>query len=598
MDSFLEATHRIVALERDTDAALRDAQAAIVAEVDVAGVLFVIVRATQACEEAADALMRASQLLHGQVLGDVVRSGPPPARAEHESPLAVPTRDHPKTIADLFVVGDGEPVPDTASIGGKGHGLACMARAGLRVPEAAILGTGVYRSFAAREREERLSVRSGAPASMPGMLETVLDVGLCDESVEGLIALTGNPRLAWESYRRLVESFAVVVAHCPLEPFQQATSARMESAGVRRPRDLDARTLAALTHEHLERYRTVTGKPFPQIPLNQVEAAVQRVLESWDAPKAREYRRLHDLPDTLGTAVILQRMVFGNAGGVSGSGVGFTRDPATGEGPAYIEYLPDAQGEDIVSGRRTPDGAVQLALLAPDVHRRLLEVCHLLEAEFRDVQEFEFTIQDSELFMLQTRNAKRTPWAALQIAVDQVHEGTLSRDDARHRLAGLDLRAIHRAHVLDDDAAHAIALGEPVSMGIASGPIALDVDAAQRIAKQGRAPILIRRDTTTEDLAGMIVAAGLLTATGGRTSHAAVVAREMAMPCVVGAAGIEIDLARRLVSIGGREFAEGDQISIDGESGRVFADTVQIDDERPTANLATVAGWPATNGAA
>jgi pyruvate, orthophosphate dikinase len=272
--------------------------------------------------------------------------------------------------------------------------------------------------------------------------------------------------------------------------------------------------------------------------------------------------------------------------------------PPPVRGRRTSSICPTPKGEDIVSGRRTPDGAGQLALLTPDVHRHLLEVCHLLEAEFRDVQEFEFTIQDGELFMLQSRNAKRTPWAALQIAVDQVHEGTLSRDDARHRLAGLDLQGIHRTHVLESDAAHAIALGEPVSMGIASGPIALDVDAAQRIAKQGRAPILIRRDTTTEDLAGMIVAAGLLTATGGRTSHAAVVAREMAMPCVVGAPGNRdrpIPTARHL---GGREFAEGDQISIDGESGRVFADTVQIDDERPTANLATVAGWPATNGAA
>jgi pyruvate,orthophosphate dikinase len=622
MDSFLEATHRIVALERDTDEALRAVQAALVTEVDAAGELFVLARATQACEEAADALMRAAHLLRRQVLGNVVRSEPPPARPEPPSTRAVPTRDESESIEELYVVGQGDAqVPDIASIGAKGHGLARMVRARLPVPEAAILSTAVHRNAAAGGGSGRLrmlvsaavgalqarsglrlgsarrplilSVRSGAPASMPGMLETVLDVGICNESIEGLVALTGNPRLAWDSYRRLVESFAHVVAHCPLEPFEQATGARMEAAGVRRPRDLDARTLAELTGEHLERFRALSGKPFPQNPIDQVEAAVRGVLESWEAPKAREYRRLHDLPDTLGTAVILQRMVFGNAGGVSGSGVGFTRDPATGEPRPYVEFLADAQGDDIVGGRSTQDGAGQLALLAPEVNQRLDEICHALEAEFRDAQEFEFTVQDGELFLLQTRTAKRTPWAALRIAVDQVREGLLSTSEARERLAGLELEGIRRTHVRAGDGAHAICQAQPVSMGVASGPIALDVEAAERIAQEGRAPVLIRRDTSTEDLTGMIVSAGLLTGSGGRTSHAAVVAREMGKPCVVGATGMDIDLDRRRVRIGGREFAEGDEISIDGESGRVFAGAVQIEEERPTAELAIVAGWQA-----
>jgi pyruvate, orthophosphate dikinase len=622
MDSFLEVTHRIVALERDTDDALRRVQAALVREVDAAGELFVLVQATQACEEAADALMRAAHLLHRQVLGDVVRSEPPPPRPEPEpSPSRVmPTRDESESIEDLYVVGDGgAEVPEITSIGAKGHGLARMARVRLPVPEAAILGTAVYHSHVAgggagrlrmllsaavgalqarsglrlgsARRPLILSVRSGAPASMPGMLETVLDVGLCDESVEGLLALTGNPRLAWDSYRRLVESFAHVVAHCPLEPFERATAARMAAAGVQRPRDLDARTLAELTGEHLERFRALSGKPFPQNPIDQVEAAVRGVWESWQAPKAREYRRAHELPETLGTAVILQRMVFGNAGGVSGSGVGFTRDPATGERSPYVEFLPDAQGEDVVSGRRTPEGAGQLALLAPEVHQRLEEVSQTLEAEFHDAQEFEFTVQDGQLFLLQSRTAKRTPWAALRIAVDQVDEGLVSTSEARERLAALDIDEIRRVHVRDGDEARAICQAQPVSMGVASGPIALDVAAAERIAQEGRAPVLIRPDTRTEDLAGLIVAAGLLTSSGGRTSHAAVVARELGKPCVVGATGVDIDLSRRRVNIGGREFAEGDEISIDGESGRVFPGAVQIEEERPTAELAIVAGW-------
>ncbi len=620
MDSFLEATHCIVALERDTDDALRKVQAALVREVDAAGELFVIAQATQACEEAADALMRAAHLLQRQVLGDVVRSEPPPPAPGSPPTRAVPTRDESQSIEELYVVGDGDSdVPDIASIGAKGYGLARMARAGLPVPEAAILGTAVHRRAAAGGKDDRLrmlvsaavgalqarsglrlgsarrplilSVRSGAPASMPGMLETVLDVGLCDESVEGLIALTGNPRLAWDSYRRLVESFAHVVADCPLGPFERATRARMETAGVQRPRDLDARTLAEITREHLERVHDLSGKPFPQNPLDQVEAAVRGVLRSWDAPKAREYRGLHDLPDTLGTAVILQRMVFGNAGGVSGSGVGFTRDPATGERRPYVEFLPDAQGEDIVGGRSTQDGAGQLALLAPEVNQRLDEVCRVLEAEFGDAQEFEFTVQDGELFLLQCRTAKRTTWAALRIAVDQVQEGLLSSREAIERLAGLDLQGIRRVHVRDGDQAVAICQAQPVSMGVASGPIVLDVKAAERIAQGGRAPVLIRRDTSTEDLAGMIVAAGLLTGSGGRTSHAAVVARELGKPCVVGATGIDIDLDRRRVRIGDREFAEGEEISIDGETGCVFAGAVQIEEERPTDDLAIVAGW-------
>jgi pyruvate,orthophosphate dikinase len=620
MESFLETTHRIVALERDTDEGLREVQAALVREVEAAGELFVIAQATQGCEEAADASMRAAHLLRRQVLGNVVRSEPPVARSEPSSTRAVPTRDESESIEELYVVGqeDGG-VPDVASIGVKGHGLARMARAKLPVPDAVILSTAVHRNLAAGREDARLrmlvsaavgalqarsglrlgsarrplilSVRSGAPASMPGMLETVLDVGLCDDSVEGLVALTGNPRLAWDAYRRLVESFARVVARCPTEPFEQATGARMEAAGVHRPRDLDARTLAELTREHLERFRALTGKPLPQNPIDQVEAAVRGVLESWDAPKARDYRRLHDLPETLGTAVILQRMVFGNAGGLSGSGVGFTRDPATGERRPYFEFLRDAQGEEIVGGRRTPEEGEQLALLAPEVHQRLDDVCRALESEFHDAQEFEFTLQDGELFLLQTRTAKCTPWAALHIAVDQVREGLVSSSEARERLAGLDLQGIRRTHVLEDDGTRAICRAQPVSMGVASGPIALDVDAAERLAREGRKPVLIRRDTSTEDLAGVIVAAGLLTSSGGRTSHAAVVARELGKPCVVGATEVDIDLRRRRVKVGDREFAEGEEISIDGGSGRVFAGVVQVEEERPTADLAAVAAW-------
>jgi pyruvate,orthophosphate dikinase len=622
MDIFLETTHRIVALEREVDEGLREFQMALVEDVDVAGELFALAQATQACEEAADALMRAAQLLRRQVLGNVARSEPLARQEESPSARALPEHDDSKAIEDLYVVGKGGgEIPGAALIGAKGYGLARMAYAKLPVPDAAILSTVAYQRFAegrdeaglrtlvsealgalqrrsglrlgSARRPLILSVRSGAAASMPGMLETVLDVGLCDESVEGLIALTGNPRLAWDSYRRLVESYARVVANCPPEPFEQATAERMQAAGVQRPRDLDAGTLAALTAEHLERFRATAGKPLPQNPVEQVQNAVRAVLKSWDAPKAREYRRLHGLPETLGTAVILQRMVFGNAGGLSGSGVGFTRDPLTGERHPYIEFLRDTQGEEIVSGRHAPEDGGHLELLAPEIYRRLQEICRVLEREFRDAQEFEFTVQEGQLFLLQTRAAKCTAWASLHIAVDQVRESIISTEEARKRLAGLDLQGIHRTHVNENDGAHEICRGQPVSAGVASGPIALDISAAKRLADQGAEPILVRRAASTEDLAGLIVAAGLLTADGGRTSHAAVVAREVGKPCVVGAGSLDIDLRGRRVTIDGRQFAEGEEISIDGTTGRVFAGAVQLEDERPTDDLAAVAAWQA-----
>ncbi|HMD57888.1 MAG TPA: PEP/pyruvate-binding domain-containing protein [Solirubrobacteraceae bacterium] len=621
MDSFLEANHHVVALEREADEARREVQAALVSEVQSAGALFVVAQAIEACEEAADALMRAAQLMRRQVLGDVVHSEPPPeARREARSGALTAAPQESAPPDELYVLDEGGPVPDSSSIGGKGYGLARMARAGLPVPEAAILSTEVCRRAVAGDLDAEhlrmlvsaalralqtqaglqlgsarapliLSVRSGAPASMPGMLETVLNVGLCDETVEGLLTLTGNPRLAWDSYRRLIESFAHVVLRCPLDPFEQATESRLLRAGVKSPRDLDSASLAELTREHLDRVHTLTGESFPQDPLEQLERSVRGVLDSWQAPKAADYRRLHNLAETLGTAVVLQRMVFGNAGGLSGSGVGFTRDPATGEHTPYIEFMLDAQGEDIVSGRRLPRSADRLAVVAPEIERRLADVCSTLESEFGDAQEFEFTVQDGELYLLQCRTAARTPWAALRIAVDQVDEGLVSSEEARRRLAGLDLQAIRRKRLCEDSPAQPICEAQPVSTGVACGPIALDVAAAQRIASEGRAPVLVRHDTSTEDLAGVVVAAGLLTASGGRTSHAAVIARELDKPCVVGAGGLDIDLERRRVRIGGREFAEGDEISIDGGSGRVFAGSVAVEEEAPTSQLAIVSGW-------
>ncbi len=625
MDGFLEAVHRVVGLERETDEVQRSVHAALVAEVDAPGILFVLVEATRALEEAADALMHAARKLRTHVLGRVVASEPPPRRPGRSDPVRLGSTDERNSGQSAYVIAGRETaLPDAAEIGGKAHGLARMARAGLRVPEAAVLGTSISRrhsetggsanleallagavdpieqrtglGFGDVRRPLLLSVRSGAPVSMPGMLETVLDIGVCDATVDGLVAMTGNPRLAWDCYRRLVESYAHVVAGCPAQPFEEATRERLSAAGVQRARDLDALALADLTHAHLERFAALADQPFPQEPQRQLEGAVRAVLDSWGGRKAREYRRLKDVPESLGTAVILQRMVFGNAGGLSGSGVAFTRDPATGERRLYMDFLLDAQGEDIVSGRRVVDGAEELVLLAPELHERIAGTCSLLEREFGDAQEFEFTVQDGELFLLQTRTAKRTPWAALHIAVDLVREEVIPRETALERLAPVDIDGIRRVRVHGGDETAEVCRALPASMGVATGPIALDTEAATRLAHEGRPPVLVRPDTATEDIAGMAVAAGVLTGAGGRTSHAAVVARELDKPCLVGCADLEVDLGTRRAKIGRWEFSEGEEVCLDAESGRVFAGSPTLEEERPTEELAALASWADQRG--
>jgi len=618
MDGFLEAVHRVVELERETDEVQRSVHSALVAEVETPGELFVLVEATRALEEAADALMHAARRLHAHVLGGVIASEPPPRPRRSPTAQETPTARR-EADKNLYVIaGRDAAVPEPAEIGRKAQGLARMARAGLRVPQAVVLGTAVSRRHVETGRAPELrklldravgavecatglglgdgrrplllSVRSGAPVSMPGMLETVLDIGLCDATVGGLVAMTGNPRLAWDCYRRLIESYARVVAGCPAEPFEQSTRERTGAAGVQRPRDLDALALADLTRSHLDQFTKLAGRPFPQDPERQLEEAARAVLESWQAPKAREYRRLNDVSEGMGTAVILQRMVFGNAGGLSGSGVAFTRDPTTGERKLYMDFLLDAQGEDIVSGRHFIDTAEELALLAPELRERIAGVCPVLEAEFEDAQEFEFTIQDGELFLLQTRTAKRTTWAALRIAVDLVAEEAITPRSALERLAPLDLEGIRRVRVRAD-AATAVGRALSASMGVASGPIALDAETAAQFADEGRPPVLVRSDTATEDIGAMAVAAGILTGAGGRTSHAAVVARELDKPCLVGCSDLEVDIAARRAKIGQRTFTEGEEICLDAESGLVFAGSPVLEEQRPTDELATVAGW-------
>ncbi|MBI4293046.1 MAG: pyruvate, phosphate dikinase [Betaproteobacteria bacterium] len=523
----------------------------------------------------------------------------------------------------IFVIGGQHAEPltgDAPTMGFKAYNLARMAAIGLPVPPAFVLATGYCRDYVKQEKKPSgelrellaanlrrveagssltfggarkpmlVSVRSGAPVSMPGMMETMLTVGLTEATLRGLLRMTGNPRLVWDSYRRLVQSFAAVVHGVPARRFEAVLDEYLKRGGVARAHELDGQLLAALARDYLELHHELTGAEFPQDPLEQLDAAVRAVFRSWLTPRAVEYRRLHHIDEGVGTAVTVQRMVFGNAGGGSGSGVAFTRDPATGENRLYLDFLFNAQGEDVVSGRHALHDSEQLGAVLPRVMQQILNVRHALEAEFKDVQEFEFTIQDGKLYLLQTRTGKRTAPAALRIAVEQVREGLITTEEALVRLQDVDLERIEEVHVAADADAPVLCTATSASVGVATGAIALDVEAAKQMAKR-QPVILVRHDTTTDDIDGLAAASGLLTAVGGRTSHAAVVARQLNKVCLVGCAGLSIDVAGRSCRIGGRKFVEGDALCLDANGGRVLAGRPKLVVAKPPEFLAEVERW-------
>lgn len=426
---------------------------------------------------------------------------------------------------------------------------------------------------------------------MPGMMETLLDVGLTETSLRGMLRMSGNPRLVWDSYARLVQSFAEIVHHCEAAAFDAVLQRHLQNAGVDRRQELDYRSLTQLTRDLLALFETLTGKKFPEDPMDQLEAAVHAVFESWHGAKAKEYRRQNKLDDDLGTAVTVQRMVFGNSGGTSGAGVAFTRDPATGENVLYMDFLFNSQGEDVVSGRRALADPIRLDEALPDVFHQLQDARRALEAEFQDAQELEFTVQDGRFFLLQTRAAKRTPLAALRIAVEQVREGQLEPAAALEQLKGFRIDDIEEVRLGATNGARMLCRADSASIGVASGAIALDSAAATAAAAAGKDVILVREETSTDDVAGFAVARGFLTALGGRTSHAAVVARQLNKVCLVGCRDLSIDLARRRCSIAGEWLAEGDVICLDGHGGQVFAGSPQFVTEKPAIYLAEVAKW-------
>jgi len=448
-----------------------------------------------------------------------------------------------------------------------------------------------------------VSVRSGARVSMPGMMDTVLNLGLNDATVEGLAAVSGDARFAWDSYRRFIQMYSDVVLGLDHGAFEEALEIAKEDKGAFLDTELEADDWRALVAEYKSIVRKAWGRDFPQDVNEQLWGAIGAVFGSWQAERAKVYRRLNNIPGDWGTAVNVQAMVFGNMGETSATGVAFTRDPATGENAYYGEYLINAQGEDVVAGIRTPQYLTKAAReranakplsmeeAMPQTFAELAKVFEILETHYRDMQDIEFTVQQGKLWMLQTRSGKRTAKAALKIAVDMANEGLISREEAVMRVdpAALD-QLLHPT--LDPKAARdVIARGLPASPGAASGQIVFDAETAQQRAELGEAVILVRIETSPEDIHGMHAARGILTARGGMTSHAAVVARGMGRPCVSGAGNLAIDSAARTLSVGGRSFAEGDIITIDGASGEVMAGQVPTVQPELAGDFGTLMEW-------
>jgi pyruvate, orthophosphate dikinase len=511
---------------------------------------------------------------------------------------------------------------DRELLGGKGIGLAEMTQLGVPVPAGFTITTDACRAYMAAAGDELpdglpaeidrhidalerkagkrfgdpqdpllVSVRSGAAVSMPGMMDTILNLGLNDEAVEGLAASTGNPRFAYDSYRRLIQMYGEVVAGIDAHRFEQALADLKEGRGVQQDVELDDGDLREVVGTFKRIYEEETGAPFPQDAREQLTHAVRAVFESWDTPRAQVYRRAHRIPDDLGTAVNVVQMVFGNKGDGSGTGVAFTRDPSTGEQGLYGEFLADAQGEDVVAGIRTPEPLAAMEQRLPEAFERLRDTMQRLEQHYRDVQDIEFTVEEGRLYLLQTRSAKRTAAAALKAAVSMVAEGLIFREDAVARIDPAQLDQL--LHPMIDPAAklEVAARGLNASPGAACGKIVLNADTAEDHGRAGESVILVRWETTPDDIHGLIQAAGILTAHGGMTSHAAVVARGMGKPCVAGCEDLTIDLEHRALTIGGQQLSEGDVITIDGGTGRVVIGAVELVPPQINEDFETILGW-------
>ncbi|BAS47043.1 pyruvate, phosphate dikinase [Staphylococcus schleiferi] len=493
-------------------------------------------------------------------------------------------------------------------LGGKGANLSEMKRLGLPVPDGFTITTEACieylkngekladevqnqletqlaafsertgKAFSSNDHLLLVSVRSGAKISMPGMMDTILNLGLNDENVEKLAAKTGDARFSYDCYRRLLQMFGEVVYHIPMSAFDTYFNAYKQSHGYENDADIPAEGLKEICEHYKTVYIEEVYKPFPQAPIDQLREAIEAVFKSWDNDRARVYRDLNEIPHDIGTAVNVQEMVFGNSGPKSGTGVAFTRNPVTGEAQLFGEYLLNAQGEDVVAGIRTPKDIATLQAQMPHVHQAFVEVSEQLEAHYKDMQDIEFTIENEKLYILQTRNGKRTAKAAIQIAVDLVDEGVITKEEAMHKV---DVKSIDTLlHPTFKDEALEVAeviskAGLPASPGAATGKIVFSAEAAQLQAEQGEKVILMRPETSPEDIEGMIASEAIVTTHGGMTSHAAVVARGMGKCCVTGCSDLEINTKEKIVSYAGKTLQEGDMVSVDGAKGDLYVGEIE-----------------------
>src|SRR5262245_5655101 len=518
-------------------------------------------------------------------------------------------------------------------LGGKGANLAEMANLGLPVPPGFTIPTSVCtyfyehgktypkelktqvekaldyvgkltgKAFGDSNNPLLVSVRSGARASMPGMMDTVLNLGLNDQTVEALAELSGDRRFAYDSYRRFITMYSDVVLGFEHHHFEDILDTFKDSQGYSLDTDLTAEDWVELVGKYKEAVASETGKEFPQDPHDQLWGAIGAVFSSWMNARAVTYRKLHDIPESWGTAVNVQAMVFGNMGDTSATGVAFTRNPSTGEKKLYGEFLINAQGEDVVAGIRTPQEISEAArkeagsdkpsmeYTLPKADAELKRIYNVLERHYRDMQDLEFTVEQGKLWMLQTRAGKRTAKAALRIAVELANEGLISKNDAVLRVDPLALDQL--LHPTIDPRAHRriIATGLPASPGAASGEIVFSPDEAAQLKSDGRKVVLVRVETSPEDIHGMHAAEGILTTRGGMTSHAAVVARGMGKPCVSGAGSLRVDYSSGTMSAGGQTFKKGDYITVDGSTGQVLAGMVDMIEPQLSGEFATLIGW-------
>ena len=508
-------------------------------------------------------------------------------------------------------------------LGGKGANLAEMTALGLPVPQGFTITTEACTQyyedgrkindeiqaeimeyiekmeditgmkFGDKENPLLVSVRSGARASMPGMMDTILNLGLNEDVVEVLAEKSQNPRWAWDCYRRFIQMYSDVVMEVGKKYFEELIDKMKESKGVKLDTELTAEDLKVLADQFKAEYKDKIGVDFPTDPKEQLMGAVKAVFRSWDNPRANVYRRMNDIPYSWGTAVNVQMMAFGNMGDTSGTGVAFTRDPATGEKKLMGEFLMNAQGEDVVAGVRTPQPIAQLAEVMPECYNQFVEICKILEDHYRDMQDMEFTIQDKKLYMLQTRNGKRTAAAALKIAVDLVDEGMITEDEAILRVEPKQLDSL--LHPQFDAAAlkqaQPIGSGLAASPGAACGKVVFTAEDAKEWVAKGEKVVLVRLETSPEDIEGMVAAEGILTVRGGMTSHAAVVVRGMGTCCVSGCEAIKMHEDDKYFELGGKTFKEGDYISIDGSTGNIYGEAVKTTEASISGNFGRFMAW-------